>query len=459
MATIATHSGNTVALGHNQRRPEYVMGESHIQKDGRRWWWEPEHGADASKQWADEAEIYECAFRRTCAQYARECEERGHPERAKTPQDVLEAQRKHGRPAIRELVCGVYPADDEEISEETEEKILRDFSERFMERFPSMAVCGLYFHADEQGKAPHIHIDYVPVAKRRSRGLPLSPSMKGALRDMGYTDKVGGKTVRAHALTSWMSDVNQLLEDVCVENGVTVTHPDRDKDVRHLDTAAYKAMQDAQKAAETKARETEADAERKAVAVTRDAQEAAEAKAREIARDAEEKAAKRLSEAEKQRRKALSDVQRRQDAVESRKRLVEERERIADERVQRGVDEGFQDAMTTARRHTDEAHAMAATMMVMDYFRETRGDDDKLMKALDVVDDALDDEAADESGMQRFKQWWHAHLARYFQVARDVLATIVETVTGYRPRQLATGGPDDEVGGGTSRGDGEPSLW
>lgn len=459
MATIATHSGNTVALGHNQRRPEYVMGESHIQKDGRRWWWEPEHGADASRQWADEAEIYECAFRRPCAQYARECEERGHPERAKTPQDVLEAQRKRGRPAIRELVCGVYPADDEEISEETEERILRDFSERFMERFPSMAVCGLYFHADEQGKAPHIHIDYVPVAKRRSRGLPLSPSMKGALRDMGYTDKVGGKTVRAHALTSWMSDVNKLLEDVCVENGVTVTHPDRDKDVRHLDTAAYKAMQDAQKAAETKARETEADAERKAVAVTRDAQEAAEAKAREIARDAEEKAAKRLSEAEKQRRRALSDVQRRQDAVESRKRLVEERERIADERVRRGVDEGFQDAMTTARRHTDEAHAIAAAKLSMRYIRETRGDDDELVRASYMVEDALDDVAYDERGMSSFKQWWHDHLARYRQFVQDVLATIVETVTGYKPRQLATGAPDNGVDGGMSRGDGEPSPW
>lgn len=459
MATIATHSGNTVALGHNQRRPEYVMGESHIQKDGRRWWWEPEHGADASAPWADEAEIYECAFGRPCAQYARECEERGHPERAKTPQDVLEAQRKRGRPAIRELVCGVYPADDEEISEETEEKILRDFSERFMERFPSMAVCGLYFHADEQGKAPHIHIDYVPVAKRRSRGLPLSPSMKGALRDMGYSDKVDGKTVRAHALTSWMSDVNQLLEDVCVEHGVTVTHPDRDKDVKHLDTAAYKAVQDAKRDAETKARETEADAERKAAAVTQAAQEAAEAKAREIARDAEEKAVKRLSEAEKQRRKALSDVQRRQDAVESRQRLLEERERIADERVQRGVDEGFQDAVTTARRHTDEAHAIAAAKLSMRYIRETRGDDDELVRASYMVEDALDDVAYDERGMSSFKQWWHDHLARYRQFVQDVLATIVETVTGYKPRQLATGAPDNGVDGGMSRGDGEPSPW
>lgn len=458
MATIATHSGNVVALGHNQRRPEYVAGESHIRADGYHTCWEAKKWnlvSETSEMWTDEAEIYGRLFGRACADYAEKCKERGHPERAKTPQDVLDAQKRNGRPAIRELVCGVYPADGEEISEKKAESILVDFAGRFMDKFPSMLVLGLYFHADEQGKSPHMHIDYVPVARRKSRGLSVSPSMSGALREMGYSDKVDGKTVRAHALTSWTADVNKLLEDVCLEHGVTVTHPDRDKDVRHLDTAAYKAMQDAQKAAEAHAREIETDAER----ATRDAQKAAEAKAREIARDAEEKAAKRLSEAEKQRRKALSDVQRRQDAVDSRKRLVEERERIADERVQRGVDEGFQDAVTTARRHTDEAHAIAAAKLSMRYIRETRGDDDELVRASYMVEDALDDVAYDERGMSSFKQWWHDHLARYRQFVQDVLATIVETVTGYKPRQLATGAPDNGVDGGMSRGDGEPSPW
>lgn len=447
MATIATHSGNSVALGHNQRAREYVLGESHIREDGRHWSWEPRHGWSMEpKGWESEEEVYDFIFTEACDEYANECGERGHPERCKSPQDVLDAQRRHGRPAIRELVCGVYPDDGEEVSEETEEKILKDFAQRFMKKFPSMYVTGVYFHADEQGKAPHIHLDYVPVAERQSRGLPLSPSMKGALRDMGYSDKVNGKTVRAHALTSWTADVNHLLEDVCAEYGVHVTHPDRDKHAPHLDTRAYKAVQDARKDAEAKARE---EAEQRVARATQDAQRAAEAKAQEIEAEAKKKAAKTLSEA-----------QRRQDAVDSRKRLVEERERIADERVQRGVDEGFQDAMTTAKRHTDEAHAIAATMMVMDYFRETRANDNRLMKALDVVDDALDDEAADERGMSRFKQWWHAHLAKYFQVARDVLATMVETVTGYRPFAAGGIGVDGEVGdgtGGTSRGDREPA--
>ena len=154
---------------------------------------------------------------------------------------------------------------------------------------------------------------------------------------------------------------------------------------------------------------------------------------------------------------ALLEAQKAEDDMDRRQRLLEERERIADERVQRGVDEGFQDAMTTARRHTDEAHAIAAAKLSMRYIRETRGDDDELVRASYMVEDALDDVAYDERGMSSFKQWWHDHLARYRQFVQDVLATIVETVTGYKPRQLATGAPDNDVDGGMSRGDGEPS--
>lgn len=393
MATIATHSGNSVALRHNQRFPEYVKGESHIREDGRWWGWEPGH--ENGVCWTDETEVYDWLFADACDAYAAECKRRGHPERSKTPEDVLEAQRKHNRPAIRELVCGVYPADDEVISEETEEKILIAFAKRFMERFPSMRVTGVYFHADEQGKAPHIHLDYVPVAERQSRGLPMSPSMKGALRDMGYTDKVAGKTVRAHALTAWTADVNHMLEDVCAEHGVTVTHPDRDKDIVHLDTAAYKAVQDAQKAAESRAREIETEAEKKAV-------------------------------------KALSKVERRQNLVEAREQAVEERERD-------GVTEAFQQAMSTVTEQQNAAYAMASARLVTRYFRETYADDSKLIEALDVMDERLEDTACDESCMRDFKTWWQSHVRQFIATVRDVMATMVETVTGYRPRPTVTG--------------------
>ena len=496
MATIATHSGNVVALGHNQRRPEYVAGESHIRADGHHVCWEAKKWdlvSETSEMWTDEAEIYGRVFGRACADYAEKCKERGHPERAKTPQDVLDAQKRAGRPAIRELVCGVYPADGEEISEQESERILIDFAGRFMDKFPSMPVLGLYFHADEQGKAPHVHIDYVPVAKRKSRGLSVSPSMSGALRDMGYSDKVNGKTVRAHALTSWTADVNKLLEDVCAEHGVTVTHPDRDKDVQHLDTAAYKAVQDAKRDAETKAQAIKAEADAQAAAVTQAAQEAAEEKAREIEAEAEKKAAKRLLEAESQRKMALSDAAKAKAEAKQAREDAETARKAADEAKAEAAQayEDAEKAKRAKRKAKSERDSAASQLKDIRGYVEALGPDGygldwgdgrhepSLREVRERVADARDELHGVYRDIDQAREDLEVTTGRRTLGLRDVVASVIgviaETVDGWgfsevaawlreradrltarvidrlapetvrAHRAFATGGPDDDA--------------
>lgn len=43
-------------------------------------------------------------------------------------------------------------------------KILKDYVQDWKRRNPNLEMIGAYYHNDEQGKQPHVHIDYVPVA-------------------------------------------------------------------------------------------------------------------------------------------------------------------------------------------------------------------------------------------------------------------------------------------------------
>ena len=95
----------------------------------------------------------------------------------------------------------------------------------FQKKNPDFAICGAYYHADEPKSAPHLHIDFIPLHKKKKRGLDLQIGMSGALEDMGYVqesyqskaDRVGG------ALTQWDNDMRDTLHDLAHDMGISTT--------------------------------------------------------------------------------------------------------------------------------------------------------------------------------------------------------------------------------------------
>ena len=68
---------------------------------------------------------------------------------------------------------------------ETAKQMLDDYMKDFEKRNPNLKVFNAVMHLDEA--TPHLHIDFVPVAHKTVRGLPLKNSMSGALREQGFS--------------------------------------------------------------------------------------------------------------------------------------------------------------------------------------------------------------------------------------------------------------------------------
>lgn len=63
--------------------------------------------------------------------------------------------------------------------------MLDDYMRGFEKRNPNLKVFNAVMHLDEA--TPHLHIDFVPVAYKMERGPAVKVSMKGALKEQGFT--------------------------------------------------------------------------------------------------------------------------------------------------------------------------------------------------------------------------------------------------------------------------------
>ena len=122
------------------------------------------------------------------------------------------------------------------VNNETGREILKEFVDGWSERNPNLELIGAYYHADEEG-VPHVHCDYVPVAHGYKRGMETQTGLVKALGEMGFEKK--GK---ATAQIQWQARENKHLEELCLERGIDVLHPERDAK-QHLDTREYKQRQ------------------------------------------------------------------------------------------------------------------------------------------------------------------------------------------------------------------------
>ena len=100
-------------------------------------------------------------------------------------------------------------------------------------KYPNLAVVGAYFHADEKG-APHLHIDYVPVAHGYKKGLGVQNGLVKAFGEMGFILK--GKDT---AQILWQRDLKSRVTKLAQERGFKVVEPTV-KRKKHIETAFYK---------------------------------------------------------------------------------------------------------------------------------------------------------------------------------------------------------------------------
>lgn len=221
--TISTHNGSAVSREHNIRNPKVVSKEPHIDMNG------------SHEVWIDEPvrKAYDRLFGEAVEAYNAK---QARPERQIKSyyNDICKDSKKH---PVYEMIIGIYGKNENGspiCSAEQGKEIMRRFVEEWQERNPNLELIGAYFHADEPGADPHVHLDYIPVAHRYTRGLETQTGLVKALGEQGFEKK--GK---ATAQIQWEKRENDYLTKLCEDMGLTVDHP-KIEGRKHIDTQELK---------------------------------------------------------------------------------------------------------------------------------------------------------------------------------------------------------------------------
>lgn len=219
--TASVHHGNQVVQPHNVRDPKYVLKELHIDPNGVHEIWHHENLKDAYHRIFDDA-----VFIFNAGQYDKRREITDYY------QKVKDSKQKN---LCYEIIVTIGNKDsrpDDKLCKE----IMKQYVDEWKKRNPNLEIIGVYYHADEPG-APHIHLDYIPVAYKNSRGMRVQNSQSQALREMGYmnVNRKYGET----ELIRWEASERAYLDGLCRERGIEVHHPDEGKGKKHLEKQQY----------------------------------------------------------------------------------------------------------------------------------------------------------------------------------------------------------------------------
>lgn len=93
--------------------------------------------------------------------------------------------------------------------------ILDEYMREFEQKNPNLYVFNAVLHMDEQ--TPHLHIDYIPLAKQYKKGLSVRNSLDKALKEQG----IGGKTDKfANSTMAWQNREKNTVEEVMKRHGL-----------------------------------------------------------------------------------------------------------------------------------------------------------------------------------------------------------------------------------------------
>lgn len=240
MATISTHLGSSFSQRHNVRDRSLTDNEPHINPNGEYEIWKHEELEEA----------YERIFGEAVKSYNEK--QTRNDRKIENYLDKVNDDKKLN--AGYELIIGVY---GKEADKEDKKEILLKFVEGWEERNPNLELIGAYFHNDEQGDDPHVHLDFVPKAEGYTRGMSMRPGLDKALRQQGFdlevtmrTNSKGKGVVANTPQQAWEKRENEALESLCREYGIEVEHPQAQTDIEHKWTDKYKADKELEKTEE-----------------------------------------------------------------------------------------------------------------------------------------------------------------------------------------------------------------
>ena len=216
--TISVHNGTKVSRAHNMRNRKVTDKEPHIDKNGWYAIWHDEPLRDAYKRLFGKAqEEFNLKQNRNDRRIV----------------DYLSTVQKSAKQhAVYETIITLGNVDEHPEPHESYEILQQVYGEWKM-KYPNLAVVGAYFHADEKG-APHIHIDYVPIAHGYKKGMAVQNGLVKAFGEMGFILK--GKDT---AQIQWQRDLKSRVTELAKERGFKVVEPTV-KRKKHVETALYK---------------------------------------------------------------------------------------------------------------------------------------------------------------------------------------------------------------------------
>ena len=115
---------------------------------------------------------------------------------------------------------------------ETAQAMLDEYMQEFEKRNPNLKVFNAVMHLDES--TPHLHIDFVPVAHKGQRGMPLKNSMSGALREQGFSSS----NKMQNEWTAWSESERSVMEQILLKHGLR--REDKNVHRPHLSVDDYK---------------------------------------------------------------------------------------------------------------------------------------------------------------------------------------------------------------------------
>lgn len=223
MPTVSIAKGKG-CLTHNDRTIDRVNERS----------WEPtKSGQNIIYKNENIKQAYERLFGESLKEYNQKQVEKGHQERQ--IKDYYEhINRSKQEKTFYEIIVAFGNKNDKDNPEiyQKLQECLDEYNLSFQKRNPNLFAFQQITHRDEFGM-DHTHIDVVPMATNNTRGLAVKNSMRGALKEMGYT----GKT----AFLDWRKNEEQYMAHILEKHGLKFEKGDgRDE---HLNVAEYQFLQ------------------------------------------------------------------------------------------------------------------------------------------------------------------------------------------------------------------------
>ena len=220
---ISSTNGTKIAYKHNIRDENTISKEPHINPNGIHENWR--------KHTTEEA--YEHFFGKALKEYNNK-QKRKDRQIKSYYQHIKNNPKKN---VAYELIISLGNSRLETVDDKLGREIMYTFCKNWEKRNPNLKMYGCYYHADEEG-VPHVHIDYIPIGHGFKKGLKIQNSLTQALKEMGFETTNAKNT----AQMQWQKRENKYLEQLCLERGIYVEHPNEKR--KHLETQLYKEKQD-----------------------------------------------------------------------------------------------------------------------------------------------------------------------------------------------------------------------